>query len=97
MFATPELRVAVEYLKTMPRSRYVGLIAMTQTGCRWPDGRVMFRLNAQPMLLIDKILGKTPAETWALFDRDVDEQRKGLARRFLGKDPSSWEVYLEPF
>jgi len=96
-FGPGEMREAVEYLKTIPAGPNIGLVAVTETGCRWPDGRVMFRLDAKPMLTLDEISGKTPTEVWELFDHDVDEQRKGLARRFLGNDPGSWEDYLKDF
>lgn len=92
-FPIGELRRAVDYLKTIsgaddPRQKYIGLIAETDV----PAGK--FRLKARPMLRLDQIVGKKPAEVWALFDADVSEQRKGLIRRGLGFEPVNWDEYL---
>ncbi len=96
-FAVSQMREAVEYLETVPESPHVGLVAVTHTGCRRRDGSVMFRLEAKPMLRLSDIKGKVKQQVWQAFDAKVDEQRKGLARNFLGNDPGSWEDYLKDF
>lgn len=92
---------AVEYLKKLRGAEdpgtFIGLQVITKTGCRWPDGKVMFRLDAKPMLKLAEIRGKTKKEVWQAIDAAVDEQRKGLVRRYLGSEPSSWDEYLKPF
>lgn len=40
-----------------------------------------FKLLATPMLTLAEIIGKKPAQVWALFDAQVDKAREGLERR----------------
>jgi len=74
-FAVDQLREAVEYLRSQPQTPHTGLIARTNTNA----GR--YKLSAEPMLLLDQILGKTPSEVWAAFDLEVDRWRTGLMRQ----------------
>jgi len=70
------LHDAVEYLKTVPETKFTGLIA--ESSVRAGE----LRLRAQPMLGIDVIRGTTPAQVWASFDRKVTEEIYSLERRF---------------
>ncbi len=67
-FKVTELREAVEYLKTVPQTGYTGLQATTD----YKDDVIW--LEAQPMLQLSEIEGKTPKEVWDMFDRAVDEK-----------------------
>lgn len=75
-FPIDRLRDAVEYLETVPESKFTGLIA--ESSVRAGE----FRLRAQPMLAMREISGKTPAQVWASFDRKVREEITSLERRF---------------
>lgn len=93
-FQIKEMRAAVEYLRTLPgadTAQLVGLGAETSTGGHWPDGTIMFKLLAKPFVRLPWIIGKTPVQVWAEFDRQVDEDRKGLVRRFNGHQASYME------
>jgi len=90
-FGPSQLRLAVEHLKTIPNtddSPFVGLCAETHVRA------AKFRLIAKPFLRLDQILGRTPDEVWELFDSDVDEQRRSMVDRWLGKRPVSYDEYL---
>lgn len=75
-FPIHQLREAVEYLKTVPESKFTGLIA--ESSVRAGE----LRLRAQPMLGIDVIRGKTPAQVWAAFDQRVNQEIASFERRF---------------
>ena len=65
-YRVDQLREAVEYLKTVPQTGYTGLQATV------PVKTDLINLLAQPILQLSDIVGKTPAEVWAMFDREVD-------------------------
>jgi hypothetical protein len=71
-FAIDQMREAVEYLKTQPQTEFTGLQATTSTTAG------PYKLLAQPILPLDQIIGKTPAEVWDAFDAGVDRWRKSL-------------------
>ena len=74
-FPIDQLREAVEYLKTQPQTEHTGLMARTLTTAG------DYKLLAEPILPLDKILGMTPREVWAEFDAAVDRSRKSLEAR----------------
>lgn len=75
-FAVSDLRGAVDYLKTIAgTSKHIGLVAIGETV---KAGRYL--LDPTPMLTLKQISGKTPAEVWAAFDADLDEQLSRLGR-----------------
>jgi len=71
-YRVDQMREAVEYLKTQPQTEFTGLQARTSTTAG------PYKLQAEPRLPLDKILGKTPAQVWDMFDAEVDRWRKGL-------------------
>lgn len=78
-FKITEIREAVEYLKSVPQTGYTGLQATVD----YKDDVIW--LEAQPMLQLADIEGKTPAEVWAMFDAAIDEKiRDHRARRLNG-------------
>lgn len=79
MFGVDQMREAVEYLKTQQVTDHTGLGAVSYY--RSPQHR--FQLKAEPLLPLDQVLGKTPAEVWDLFDNDVDRQITGLEHRCM--------------
>lgn len=75
------MREAVEYLKTIPDTGFTGLVAIAATITH----EAGFKLGAKPRLSLSQIIGKTPKEVWELFDKEVDSQIEGLAKRMTGK------------
>ena len=76
-FPLDQLREAVEHLRTVPQTGYTGLQATTS----YKDD-VIFLL-AQPMLQLKDIEGKTPADVWEMFDKEVDWMVKDHRNRRL--------------
>ena len=72
-FPACELRDAVEHLKPIPDSKYVGLCAESET-----VRAGAFLLGPKAFLKLDQIRGRTPAEVWAAFDAEVDRLVYGL-------------------
>ncbi len=91
-FGPGQLREAVEHLKTVPGvddpAMHIGLKAETHVNAH------KLKLRAQPFLRLSEILGKTPAEVWEMFDLDVDDQRRGLIDRSLGRKPVNYDEYM---
>jgi hypothetical protein len=79
------LRRAVTYMKQIPGAMLLAETVVKVAG---------FTLIAKPCLSLEQIRGKTPREVWCLFDEDVDEQRRGLIKRFLGYEPDDYEQYM---
>lgn len=61
-----QMREAVEYLKGVPQTGWTGLQATV------PVRTEKISLLAQPILQLSEIVGKVPAEVWAMFDAKVD-------------------------
>lgn len=62
------LRAAVEHLRSIER---VGFTTIT---VRVSVAAGKYKLRAPAALYLEQIEGKTPAEVWAMFDAQVDEQ-----------------------
>jgi hypothetical protein len=71
-FHGDQLREAVEYLKSIPDAKYVGLSAFAETV---KAGSSL--LGPQVFLKLDNILGRMPAQVWAQFDAEIDRQVYG--------------------
>jgi hypothetical protein len=71
------LRQAVEHLKTLDQAPYVGVtLALVKAGG--------FKIDAPAFLKLEQIEGKTPAEVWEEFDRQIDKQIEYFERRGKG-------------
>lgn len=82
-FPLDRMRDAVDHLKSLPPhdERFIGLSAIADSV---PAGQVV--LGPKPMLGLSKIIGRTPAEVWELFDKQIDESVASMKRR-LGYGP----------
>jgi hypothetical protein len=95
-FGVKDIRSAVEYLKTVPgaleEGTLIGLMATTIV----PAGT--FILQAEPILPLKQIAGKTPRQVWDAFDQRVTEQRRDLILRALpeGSDLSNDMLVIPP-
>ncbi len=67
-FALDDLRGAVEYLKTIDRDGFVGILVEVNVAA----GR--FKLRAPAFLRLEEIAGKKPSEVWEMLDAKVDRQ-----------------------
>ncbi len=72
------LNKAVAHLKSIPDAKFVGLIAETSVTA----GK--YKLRAQVFFKLGQIVGKTPAQVWDMFDRQVDTDRENLANGIVG-------------
>lgn len=73
-FTTSQLRMAVEYLRSIPDAK--GNFIVAETSVR--AGR--FKLRAMAALRLEQIAGHTPSDVWQLFDADVDRQIDSLGK-----------------
>lgn len=62
------LRRAVEYLKSVPQSPFVLLVAeiSVQAG--------LFKVRAPATLKLEEVIGKTPRQVWDHLDSQIDDQ-----------------------
>lgn len=71
-FRPNQMRQAVEYLRTQPQGRFVGLSAYVSVKLPQYD----HWLRAAPLIHLDSIIGKTPKQVWDMFDAEVTAQIK---------------------
>lgn len=74
-FAPNDLRGAVEHLKTLDQTGHVGILVEVDVKAG------QFRLRAPAFLKLEQIVGKKPAEVWAILDAEIDRQIAYFERR----------------